>query len=368
MSGPGQRRRRILFRLTAVLFSLLATLLVLEFFAWLFFHKQWPRKPPLPTYEWIMLTGHGKRLRPNLDFTQWFQVSNQVVHFQTNSLGIRGREISLQKPAGVTRVLVLGDSITLSAFLPEERIFTVLVEKILSAHGKIEVINAGIGDTGMKEQILVLKDPGLKLKPDIVLVGFYLNDSRPPWGFENEYYRLSPSLIEFSKTLEQYSYLYKWVWKRFLVRRFMGRNLAGRWDFSKPYEQGNWRTDPAAYRKLIENARLDFGAAWREDSWKTIYQGMDEMKSLAEKNHFRLAVVIFPVAIQVSSDAADDFPQQKMMSYCASRNIPCLDLLPVLRPHKNEDLYFDHCHLTALGHQLISQPISDLLASVMRQP
>jgi len=354
-----------LFPLLAVLLAALTTLGLLELTAWALLHKKWPRTPPIPTNEWVVLTGHGKRLRPNLDFTQWFLVSNQVVHFQTNSLGIRGREISLPKTAGVTRVLVLGDSITLSPFLPEEEVFPARVQQMLSASRLVEVINAGVSDMGMKEELLLLKETGLRLKPDLVLIGFYLNDSRPPWGFENEYYRLSPRLIEFSKTVEQYSYLYKWVWKRLLVSHFLGRKARNRWDWRNEFVNGDWRTDSSSYQRVIQGADLDFGAAWQQESWKAIDQGLAQFQDLARENNFKLAILIFPVAVQVKSLVADDYPQQQLKKLCETRNIPCLDLLPILKQHQGEDIYFDHCHLNALGHQIISRHIADFLAPLI---
>jgi len=353
--------RRILFRVAAIVLSILIILAILEIIAYLALHKKWPRKPPIPTNEWVVMTGRGRRLKPNLDFTQWFVVSNRVIHFQTNSLGFRGREIALKKTPGVSRILILGDSITLSAFLPENEVYPALVEKILSRTQPVQVINGGVFDVGLKEEIYLLKDPGLKLDPDLAVIGFYLNDSRPPWGFENEYYRLPPWLTQLSKTIEQYSYLYKWIWKRFLVSHFLGPNAAARLDWREDYLKGDWRTDKAAYQKVIQEASMDFGAAWQEDSWKTIYSGLDELQSLARKNRFKLAVLIFPVGIQVKSEAADDYPQQKMKNYCAQTQIPCLDLLPVLREHKAEDIYFDHCHLNTLGHRIIAPSIAGFL-------
>ena len=365
MPETKSKARKFLFPSLAVLLSVVITLALLEFLFWLVLHQKYPRTPGIPSKEWVILSGHGRRLRPNLDFTQWFEVSSQKVHFQTNSLGFRGREISREKPAGTTRILVLGDSITLSAFLPEQEVYPGRVEKILGAARPVEVINGGVYDTGTQEQLFLLKETGLKIHPDLVLLGFYLNDSRPPWGFENEYYRLPPRLTEISKTLEQYSYLYKWVWKRFLVSHFLGQKAPLRLDWTREYLETDWRTDRAAFKRLIEKANMDFGAAWQEDSWKKVFSDLDQFRDLASKNHFQMAIVIFPVALQVQSEVADDYPQQKIKQYCASQNLPCLDLLPILRQHKDENIYFDHCHLTALGHQVISHPIADFLKPML---
>ena len=361
MLVPDPVKKNWAFRVAAVLLSVMVTLALLELVAWLLLHKKWPRTASIPTNEWVSLTGHGRRLKPNLDFEQMFEVSNRMVHFRTNSLGFRGKEVSLEKKPGSTRILVLGDSITLSPFLPEEEVYPALLEKILSAARPVEVINAGVSDVGLEEELWIFKETAYKLKPDIVLLGFYLNDSRPPWGFENEYYHLPPWLIEKSKTVEQYSYLYKWVWKRFLVKHFLGRNAAARWDWRNEYVKENWITDQSAYQNVIKEASMDFGAAWQEDSWKKIYSGLDQMQTLAQKHNFKLSIIIFPVELQVRSQVYDAYPQQKMLAYCKEHSIPCLDLLPLLQEHKNQDIFFDHCHLNALGHQMIATPIASFL-------
>jgi len=361
MPETQSRLRRWLFPIFAAFLSLIITLLALELSFWLILHKKWPRKPSIPTVNWVILTPRGRRLKPDLNEVYWSEISGQEVKIRTNSLGFRAGEIPPEKTPGAFRILVLGDSITLSAFLPEEQTYPDLVEKILREKKPVEVINAGVYDVGLEEELWILKESGLKLNPDLVLLAFYLNDSRPPWGFEDEYYRLPAWLINSSKTLEQSSYLYKWLWKRFLVRHFLGRKMTSRFDWIKLYRTTDWQTDQAAYEKLIRSASLDWGAAWTGNSWPKIYSGLEELEKLAGENKFKPAIVIFPVAVQVRSEFADDYPQQKIREYCESRRIPCLDLLPILRAHKTEKIFFDHCHLTELGNQIIAQPIAEFL-------
>lgn len=349
------------FRVAAVLLSIMFTLSLLELGAWFFLHKKWPRKTPVPNNEWVILTGRGRRLQPNLNIEMHSEISGRQVRFRTNSLGLRGPEIDIEKKPGVKRILVLGDSITLSAFLPEDEVYPALLEKTLSSKFPVQVINAGISGADTKEELYIYKETGRRLKPDLVLVGFYLNDSRPPWGFENEFYRLPPWLIETSKVVDHYSYLYRWVWKRFLVTHFMGRGRFSSQDWYKEYRNTDWRNDKIAYQNLIKAAPMDFGVAWQESSWRIIYKLIDELDRLVKKDGSKLAVLIFPVEIQVRSRVADDFPQQKMLAYCKERNIPCLDLLPIIREYKDQDIYFDHCHLNTLGHGIISPKIASFL-------
>ena len=54
-----------------------------------------------------------------------------------------------------------------------------------------------------------------------------------------------------------------------------------------------------------------------------------------------------------------------MKKYCDDHGVPCLDLLPILKTHKDEDIFYDHCHLTASGHRIIAGPISQFLKPLL---
>jgi hypothetical protein len=56
-------------------------------------------------------------------------------------------------------------------------------------------------------------------------------------------------------------------------------------------------------------------------------------------------------------------PQKFLLNYCASRQIPCLDLLPVFRQHgANGGLYLpDDTHYNASGNRLAAEQIAPFL-------
>jgi lysophospholipase L1-like esterase len=360
MALQSSRKKGCLFALLAVAIASVATLAALELFFYFAFRHKWPKHEPIPTMEWVVLTEKGRRLRPDVDFEQVFPLSNRLVRFRTNDLGLRGGQLSREKKPGTTRILALGDSITLASYLPEPETYPALLQGELSRSRNVEVINAGVSDMGTKEEIWLLKDY-LFLKPDIVLLGFYLNDSRPPWGFEGEYYRLPPWLVEFSKRMENVSYLYRFVWKRYLVRKYIGHNLAARLRPSEVYASGEWRTDRQRFIDLVKDTSLDWGAAWIDDRWPPVLTQLDEMQKLSKENGFKTGIIIFPARPQVESQVADDKPQKTLLEYCSRNGLPCLDLLPVLKASGREDLFYDQCHLTADGMRVISTPLAEFV-------
>jgi len=100
----------------------------------------------------------------------------------TNALGFRERAVSIPKPAGTFRIMVLGDSLTWGVGLPVERRYTALLEERLKSvlQGReIEVLNFSIpsGPTLQERDILVAAAPSVD--PDLVVVGYSINDPQP---------------------------------------------------------------------------------------------------------------------------------------------------------------------------------------------
>jgi hypothetical protein len=93
--------------------------------------------------------------------------------FRTNSNGLRDREYSFDKPNGVTRIVVLGDSSTWGWGVGDDEIYTEVLESLLP---NVEVINLGVSAYGTQQEFDYLKMQGMKYDPDMVILGFSLND------------------------------------------------------------------------------------------------------------------------------------------------------------------------------------------------
>jgi hypothetical protein len=121
---------------------------------------------------------HHHRLRPN-----W---SRTVLGapFETNSLALRGPEITMPKPAGVFRVFMLGDSFTEGAGFTLESTAPKFLETFLNERKcgrRFEVINAGVASYSPILEYLQLTRVGLGLDPDLVLLNFDMTDVHDDW-------------------------------------------------------------------------------------------------------------------------------------------------------------------------------------------
>ena len=94
-----------------------------------------------------------------------------------NSHGFRDRDYAAEKPAGTTRVVVIGDSITFAGLLEADARYTEVLEARMLAEGRrFEILNLGVGGYDTLNEVAFLERVGLNLGPDLVIVAFCIND------------------------------------------------------------------------------------------------------------------------------------------------------------------------------------------------
>ena len=117
-----------------------------------------------------------RRIRPDSSFRH--TSIDGSWEFVTNSQGFRSSEnFSYQKPEGVYRVLVLGDSHTQGYEVRQEHTFSAVLERYLRKNGiNAQVINTGVSGFSTAEALILLENEGFKYEPDAVVLGFFAND------------------------------------------------------------------------------------------------------------------------------------------------------------------------------------------------
>lgn len=141
-------------------------------------------------------------------------------HFKANSLGLREKEFSKNKPDTVTRIMVLGDSYVAGVGADSNDTWPSQLEKILNGKydHRFEVINAGVSGSDPFYCYTLLRDKLITYTPDAVIVAVNTSDIYDfiyRGGRERFYpdgtthYKLGP----WFEPLFHYSYFF-----RFLVR------------------------------------------------------------------------------------------------------------------------------------------------------
>ena len=96
---------------------------------------------------------------------------------EINSHGLRDIERPLKKPAGVLRILALGDSYTFGVGVDLEQTFVKQIQaRLAETFPKVDVINAGVAGYNLFQALSWFKERGVNYAPDAVVYFFFLDD------------------------------------------------------------------------------------------------------------------------------------------------------------------------------------------------
>jgi hypothetical protein len=302
-------------------------------------------------------TPSGRRLRPNATLLiERHAVSGMSVEIRTNALGYRNREVGEKKGR---RVLFIGDSITFADYLSEDESFVRQVETIARGHGlDWETINAGVGAVSLKTELAILLETGLALEPDVVVLGWYLNDFLDSPGVE----------VHPVGGLARHSRLVFALWSLGGPKPTRGRADDSVLPLSQWRDQWKQNDHPLlatnaareSFYRDVEESFFDWGGAWSPDAWEVMNPLLEELVRLSERHDFKLVWLAFPSRQQVEAGFDTSQPQQQLAHTARRLAVPLLDLLPVLRDlqRKGEGpLFYDQCHHTPRGSRLLAETI-----------
>lgn len=363
-SKPRVRRLTVrLFQFSALAFGVLLAFLIAEVGVRLFvdFAAQTPGRvhgidPERPT---AFLPGTSHRYQSNeFDYTVSF-----------NRFGRRDVEWDDATIANPDNVLFIGDSFVLGNGLEHEDVIPTQLERLLGGDGvRPEVFNFGMPGGGPLEYARLLEEAlgrGFAASRVIVLL-FIGNDFYPSViddpAFDPERRK---ELIRRHATAPDppaTSYLVK-----FVRVRLSQSAVAVDWALRLGDLLGlSVYSSPSAYvfqRKLtpVQEQTLD-----------TILGAVGVMKERADEARRRFLLVIMPSRIQVeNADALTNTtmdaqaPNRRIARVCATLEIECLDLLPILQEkHRKSDeaLYYPvDRHLTPVGAEFAAMAIAAFL-------
>lgn len=272
---------------------------------------------------------------------------------RVNARSVRGPAIVVPKPAGVFRIVVVGDSIPWD----EPGFVGAFADQFDRANG-VEVINASVPGYTSYQEARFFKRYLLETEPDLVLWTYCLNDNHKFLHvFDQDARMLTTAEARASVQIRSEwdwivgrSYVLSTLHIASLARRVSGRDTPV--DFP-------WEAQP------------DFNTAWKDYSWDAYEAQLREMADLLGGRNARLAIVVFPYEPQLLHRSMHDkrdyvlAPQRHLAELCGRYSIPCLDLFPAFERayDAGRTLYRDGIHLNLEGHELT---VAELLAFARR--
>lgn len=121
-------------------------------------------EPAVPTCVGQFDSQLGWTLAPNV--TGVSHRTGEPIEYRINSQGLRDTETPYEKPPGVFRIVLLGDSRTFGFGMAIEKHFSSLIEGYFE---NLEVINMGVSGYGVDQELLFLRAEGFRYQPDLVI-------------------------------------------------------------------------------------------------------------------------------------------------------------------------------------------------------
>ena len=133
--------------------------------------------------------------------------------FRTNRIGLRGPDL---RADGARRILAVGDSCTFGWRVSDAESYPAQLEALLNQRAggdRYQVINAGVPGYTSYQGLVYLREHGLALRPEIVVIGLGFNDTFPTGDVETQLARapLTTPFFVVDDTLIYRSRFYRWM-------------------------------------------------------------------------------------------------------------------------------------------------------------
>ena len=257
----------------------------------------------------------GWRMRPGLA-ARYTQEGRGFV--RANAEGMRDRDHLPDKPAGVYRIAVLGDSYAEARQVEREQAFWALLPGELAACGfqsgsEIEVLNFGVSGYGTAQEYLMLESTAIRYQPDLVLLQFTNGNDVRNNSFALEPEKERPFFMLGGDGALRIDESYASS-PGFRARSSFGSELARKaTDRSRVLQLARFMKEHSFFPRAHAGDALEQGlepavlaaprdALW-EDAWRVTEGLIAKTGEFARRNGAGFVVVTVPYAIQVHPDA-----------------------------------------------------------------
>lgn len=287
-----------------------------------------------------------------------------------NDRGLRDPDRASIPPTGKTRIAVLGDSVAFGQGVAEADAFPRVTEALLNAmepngRNKVEILNMGIPGYNTLHELGLLRDLGLTLHPDIVVLAFMYNDTELTERQQAKRHRVATtaSTLESGtetagilsglkqdfnlelRTLKKRSLFIAWASPRVgvLLRRL---GLKG-------FGQQNEDND----RFVAENA-----------DWQIVQDALRDMKRECDARQIKFVLTVIPGMAKFNDR---DYPLKgyhaALKSFCRSNDIDCLDPLDNFWGRDGTAMWVTPTdgHPNAEGHKIIAGALAHRLMALL---
>jgi hypothetical protein len=286
----------------------------------------------------------------------YFGADNEVDHL-VNSAGFRGPEFVLMKPSNTLRIACLGDSFTFGEGVRFEDTYAERAASLLRAHlaghaATAESFNFGVGGFNTEQELSALRNFALRVDPDVVVVGYTLNDPEPflfqidPWSGRPVRRPRELAIPEgLSDALPPTDTLYgsriaQLCWQR-QARQELTRKTVGYYQQLFLPDSDGWQRSRLALRAIIGTCQV---------------------------RRIPCIVLLFPVLYRLDDSYPFLAAHQLVKQEVASANGICVDLFPLLKGRSGPALWVHPTdpHPNEVVHAIAAEALSAQIARTPR--
>jgi hypothetical protein len=319
-------------------------------------------------------------------------------YVRINHDGFRGPDYPVQKPTGVIRVAVLGDSYVEAIQVPEDKTFTSVIGRELARcpllkDKRVEAINFGVDGYGTAQELITLRRKVWRYSPDVVVLAIFLGNDvrnnsvvlepdqcRPFYNYRDGHLKLTGPLVD-SPAFRT------WCAARFDYRdmRFVGL-FNNTWETIKQGTRAPTAEHPVERAINYDIYKPPDDPVWK-DAWQVTEGLVRETNDEVVQHHAIFLAVTEDTGIQVWPDAqtrkrfeeklgvADLFyPDRRIAQLGTEYHFAVLNLAPILQSYAEAHHVFLHGfqntpmgfgHWNEAGHEQAGRAIAATLCNMM---
>jgi len=318
------------------------------------------------------------QLKPLTETRQRDIFGEYDVPIRINNLGLRDKDYDEELNSDIKKILLLGDSMTFGYGVEQEQSYPKTLEKLLGDY--YFVINSGVGGYSPDVEYIYLKEKGLKLNPDVVILGLYVGNDITDLEFNN-WIRLDEKDLPKKISSNQF-----YVDDQNRLRTKGDENVIKNNPFpilyginvflsykSHAYIFFKERLKSLFYKLTGQEESIQktiYGNYYNKDlelSWKKVEAILVEMNLLVKEKDKYFVIILIPSRDQFQEEKDNTYnftnPNKRLMAFGKENNLIMIDLLPYFKGEDDpRDFYYKKdVHLNKEGHRFLAEKIYEKL-------
>jgi len=321
------------------------------------------------------------QLKPLTEARQRDIFGEYDIFVKINNLGLRDTNYNPKLNSNIKKILILGDSMTFGYGVEQEESYPEILETLLGKD--YTVINSGVGGYSPDVEYIYLKEKGLELNSNIIILGLYIGNDITDIGF-NEWVELDEKELPKKIISNQY-----YVDDKNRMRTKGDENVIKNNPFpviyginvflsykSHVYIFFKEKLKSLFYRLTEQEESIQktiYGNYYDEELellWKKTETLLLEMNSLAREKDKDFVIILIPSRDQFQKEKDNTYnfinPNKRFIMFGEENNIIMVDLLHYFGEDDNpKSFYYEKdVHLNKKGHEFLAKKIYEELKNL----